>query len=327
MATPSTAITRTDLSAPFSEFELRANRQGFIAPQILRPRLVGVQAADIGKIPLEALLLSQSTIRAPGGAYKRGDFEFEKYSYATDESGWEEPMDDRTLAVYAGMIDAEEIHASRAMDFVLGEFERDVATAIYNTTTWTGAALTTAITNEWDDAANATPITDIIGARQKIIDGSGLYPNALICNRKQWEYLANVDSIVDRVKYTSEANQGNMRGAVAAVLDVDMILVAGGIKNTANPQATPSLASVWSDEYVMLARVATTDDPGEPCVGRTFIWTGDGPGVPGTDEELALVVEEYRDESVRSTIMRARNDRDVVIMYAAAAHLLSNAIT
>ena len=50
---PSTAITRLDLSATFAEFDLAASRKNFIGPRVLRPFLVGVQAADVGKLPIE----------------------------------------------------------------------------------------------------------------------------------------------------------------------------------------------------------------------------------------------------------------------------------
>ena len=75
----------------------------------------------------------------------------------------------------------------------------------------------------------------------------------------------------------------------------------------------------------MVACVAVTDDPQEPCVGRTFLWNEENAGV-GTDEELAVIVEEYREEGVRGSVIRARNDRDIVIMYKEAGHLLSNVI-
>jgi hypothetical protein len=39
-------------------------------------------------------------------------------------------------------------------------------------------------------------------------------------------------------------------------------------------------------------------------------------------EALAVVVEEYREESSRASVLRARNDRDIEIMYAEAGHLL-----
>lgn len=326
MAMPSTAITRYDLSAPFTEFDLRANRMGFIGPRVLRPRAVAIQSANIGKIPIEKLLSRRSTKRAPGAGYNRGDFEFTTYSYSVQEYGAEEPMDDARIAIYRDIIDAEAVHSERAQDAVLAEYERDCAAALYDTATWTGSALTTAINNEWDDHANATPIDDVRAAKEAVRAGSGLEPNALICNTWQFENLVNCAQIVDRIKYTARATQQEIAAAVADVLGIRYILAAGGYENTANPQQAASISRIWSNEYMMVARVAETDDPQEPCVGRTFVWTGDGPGAPGTGEELALIVEEYREESVRGGVIRARNNRDIVIMYPEAAHLLSNAI-
>lgn len=328
MALPSTAITRMDLASTWSEFDLAASRKKFIGPKALRPRIVGVQAADVGKIPIEALLLTKSDDRAPGAGYRRGDFEFTKFSYATDEHGWEEPLDDRTLAVFRDLIDAETIHAQRAVDFVLRNYEIACAALLYDTAVWTGAALATAITHEWDDHANAVPVDDVEAARLKVIAGCGMEPNALICNRKQAFHLGQCASIVDRIKYSGLDDPKNISlKALAECLQIEMILVAGGYKSTAKEGQDAVIATVWGDEYMMLAKVAVTDDPKEPCVGRTFMWSGDGPGAPGTEEEIAVIVEEYREENRRGSVIRARNDRDLVVMYAQAAHLFSNAIT
>lgn len=328
MALPSTAITRLELSATFSEFDLAMSRRNFIGPRVLRPRLVAQQAADIGKIPIEALLITKDDSRAPGAGYKGGDFEFTKFSYATDEHGREEPLDDRTLKVYQDVIDAENIHSQRAIDIVLRNYEIAAAAAIYDTSVWTGAALTTAITHEWDDATNAVPLTDIEAAKRKVRDGSGLEPNALICNRNQFWNLANTDQVVNRIKYWGgdDPKQINEQ-MIAAACDLDFILVSGGIKSTAKEGQSAVIAQVFSDEYAMVARVAVTDDPQEPCVGRTFMWSEENAGAPGSGEELAIIVEEYRKEGVRGSVIRARNDRDIVIMYKEAAHLLSNVTT
>jgi len=327
MAMPSSTITRYELGATFNEFDLAMSRKKFIGPKVLRPVMVGVQAADVGKIPIEALLLTRKDDRAPGAGYRRGDFEFSKYSYATDEHGWEETLDDRKLAIYRDILNAEQIHAQRAMDFVMRNYEIAVAAAVYNTTTWTGAALTTDITHEWDDHTNAVPVDNIEAARLKVIEGCGMEPNALICNRKQAFHLGQCANIVDRIKYSGKDDPKKIPlAALAECLQVDMIIVAGGYKNTAKEGQDVSISTVWGDENMMLAKVATGDDPQEPCIGRTFMWSGDGPGAPGSDEEIAVVVEEYREEARRGGIIRARNDRDLVIMYPQCGHLIGNAI-
>lgn len=324
MALPSTAITRLDLSATFSEFDLAASRLQFIGPKVLRPRLVGVQAADVGKIPLNQLLITKDDSRAPGGEYKRDDFEFDKFTYATDEHGREVPLDDRTLRIYRDILDAEDIQSQRAVDMVLRNYEIDIAAAIYDTAVWTGASRTTAVSSEWSSAANGKPRVDVENAKRKVRDGCGLEPNALVCNRLQFWNLANTDEIKDLIKYWGGDDPKRINEAmIAAALDLEFILVAGGIKNTANQGQSATLSRVWSDENVQVCRVATTDDPQEPCVGRTFMFSEENAGV-GSDEELALIAEEYREEKVRGSVIRVRNDRDIVIMYAAAGHMLSN---
>jgi hypothetical protein len=327
MATPSSTITRFDLSSTFSEFEVAAARQGFIGAKVFRPRLVPLQSADVGKLPIEQVLQDHDTSRARGAGYKRGHFEFETWSYKTEEAGWEEPVDERDRALYSDILDAEMVAGERALDFVLRKYERVAASTLYDTATWTGAALTTAITHEWDDHTNAVPITNIQNARQKIIDGCGLVPNALILNAKQLWHLTQCDQIVSLVKYTVNPFEMQIQ-AFANALQIPMLIVAGwnNIHNTANEAQTASLSAVWSDEYMMLAKVATSDDPREPCIGRTFVWSGDGVGAPGTGEQMPVVMEEYYSNEVRSDIYRVRTEYGFKVMYPQAAHLISNAI-
>ena len=123
MAMPSTVITRIDLSSTFTEFNQKMSRQGFIGPKVLRPRMVGIQAADVGKIPIEALLQQHDTNRASGSGYNRGDWNFTKYSYSCSEHGWEEPLDDRNIKIYQDIFDAEAIAAGRAEDIVMRDYE------------------------------------------------------------------------------------------------------------------------------------------------------------------------------------------------------------
>lgn len=330
MAVPSTVIKRFELGATFEEFNLAASRKGFIGPRALRPRVVGLQAADIGKIPIEALLQTRDDSRAPGAGYRRLDYEFESFSYSTKEKGIEAAIDDRTLAVYRDLIDAEVIASDSAKDAVLRNFEIACAAALYDTSVWTGAALTTGLSNAWSTHSSSAPIDNIFAAKQKVINGSGQEPNTLIMNDTQFFHCRESAQIVDRLKYSGMDDPKAIGPAqLAEMFDLDFVLVAGGggsvsLKNTANQGQAASLGRIWGDGYMMLAKVAVSDDPQEPCVGRTFLWSGDGnPGSPGSESELAVVMEEYRDESRRSTIMRARNDRDIVIMYPECGHLLT----
>lgn len=321
----SLATQRPDIAQSLEEFDLLAERQNFVGNRVLPFFGVGSQAGNFGKIPLEQLLQNADTKRAPGSGYARGSFQFETATYATEEHGWEEPIDDRERQMFAEYFDAQVLAANRAMGYVLRNAEKRIADAVFNTTTWTGASLTTGVTNEWDDSANATPIDDVEAAVQKVWDNSGLWPNALIVNRKVFRNLRNVDQITDRIAASGAGDRIKASDVTAEMLarvfDLDQVIVAGGAQNTAAEGQSASISSIWSDEYAMVARVATNPaDFREPCIGRTFHWAGDGSSEDGR-------VETYRSEERRADIVRVRHDVDEVILYPQAGHLLSNITT
>jgi hypothetical protein len=285
---------------------------------------VSLQASPFGKIPLEQLLQSPDTTRAPGSGYNRGKFTFTTDSYACVEHGWEEPIDDREAEMYAAYFDAEQVSAMRAMDFVLRAQEIRVAALLHNTTTYTGAALTTAITNEWDDFVNATPIDDVEAAVRKVYTGTGLWPNALQVNKKQFRNLRQCDQIIERIASFgagAPVKAADITAAqLAAVFDLEDVLIGSGSKNTALEGQTAVPGQIWSDEYAMVMRVCRTNDIREPGLGRTFHWGQDGSQIGGA-------VETYRNESVRSEMARVRHDTHEKLLYVEAAHLLSNVTT
>lgn len=321
MPSPSTSLAtqRPDLAASFEEFSLEADRQGFIGHRVLPVIDVAMQAGNFGKIPLEELLRDAETRRAPRSGYNRDDYNFEPATYACEEHGFEQPVDDRLKKMYANYFDAEQIATQRAFDRVLRNAEKRIAALLFNASTFTPQN----ITNEWDDYANAVPLTDVETAVRAAWTASGLWPNALVINKKVFRNLRNCAQIIDRVKYQGfvDVRAGNITAeALAAAFDLDMVLVAGGSQNSAKQGQAASISQIWSDEYAMVCRVATTNDFEEPCVGRKFHWAGDGSDVDG-------LVESYRDETKRSDIIRVRHDVDEVLLHTACAKLLDNVTT
>lgn len=328
MASPSTSLAtlRPDLADSFAEFDLAADQAGYIGQKVFPVVDVQSQAGVFGKIPLEQLLKNADTKRAPGSGYSRGDFTFENASYACQENGHEEVVDDREAKMYAEYFDAEVISTARAFGTVLRNAESRIASAVFNSTTWTGSGLTTAITNEWDTnhTANAVPITDVEAAVNKVYDGSGLWPNALVINRKVFRNLRNLDQVIERINSSGAGNASKPSDITAQMLaqvfDLDYVIVAGGSQNTANEGQAASVGQIWSSEYAMVCKIATSADFREPCIGRTFHWSEDGSMLGGA-------VETYRSEEVRGEVVRVRHDVDEIVLYPQAGHLLSNVTT
>lgn len=325
MPSPSSSLAtqRPDL-ATFFEFDLESEKAGYIATQVFPVVDVATQAGNFGKIPLEQLLQQRDTKRAPGSGYARGDWTFEPATYATEEHGAEEVVDDNEAKMYAEYFDAEMISTARAYSAVLRNAEARVADAVFNASTWTGAALTTSITHEWDDATNCVPLTDVEAAVQTIYDNSGLWANALIINRKVFRNLRNSAQMIDRIESSGAGSPAKPSDItvqmMAAAFDLEHIIVAGTSKNSAKEGQTASPTQIWSGEYAMVCKVANTGDMREPCIGRTFHWSADGSSIGGT-------VESYREEQVRGDVIRVRHQVDEVVLYPQAGHLLSNITT
>ena len=326
-ATPSSSLStlRPDLAA-FFEFDLEMQKRGYVSTRVLPVVETGLQSDNPGRVPIESLLFQADTKRASGSNYNRGSYRFETFSYATEENGWEEVVDERDAKRYRHLIDAEQVSAARAMDVVLRNQESRVASLVFNPTTWNGASLTTAITNEWDSnhKTNAIPIDDVEGAVRKVYEGSGLWPNALVINRRVFRNLRNLDQIVDRIQSAGAGSATKPADITAEMLakvfDLEYVIVAGSSRNNAAEGAAPAPTQIWSDEYAMVCKIATTNDMREPCIGRTFHWSEDGSSIGGT-------IEEYYEEQVRGKVIRVRHETDEVIMYAQAGHLLSNVTT
>lgn len=305
-------------------FDLEMQRRGYIATRVWPIVETGSQAGTFGKVTIESLLANASVDRANGSGYNRGTWKFDDAAYATKERGAEEVIDDRTLKMYRNYFDAEQVCTRRAYERVLSAQEKRVAAAVFNPTTYTGASLTTAVTNEWDDWTNATPIADVEAAVQAIWANSGLWANALIINRKVFRNLRNCAQVIDRIASSGAGSPTKATDVteqmLAAVFDLPNIIVAGTGQNTANEGQAATIAPIWSNEYAMVCRVAETNDFEEPCIGRTFHWAEDGSDPEGT-------VETYRDETVRSDVVRVRHDVDEQILHVVAGHLLSNITT
>ena len=322
MPSPTSALAtlRPDLAASFMQFDLEMDRRNFISQLLLPVIEVPNQAGNFGRIPLDQLLQNRNVDRAPGGGYNRGNWTFDPMTFATAERGAEEPVDDREAGMYRNYFDMEQICAMRALDAVLRAQEIRVAALIFNTTTWTGASLTTAIGTAWSDATNGTPITDVEAAVRKVYTNSGVWPNALVLSKKKFRDIRLSSQVKTLIAATGAGFPIRARDItidmLKAVFDLENILVAGGSKNTATEGQTATPDQLWDSTKAMVCRVAESNDIREPCLGRIFHWGEDGSEVGGT-------VETYRDEKVRSDVVRVRHDVQEQVLYTQMGHLLT----
>jgi hypothetical protein len=105
------------------------------------------KSADYPVIPTEAMLKIQDTKRAPTGHYPRSDWEFETKTYACEERGWEELVEDSEARDLRRLFDVEMAAAMRANEVIMRRQEYDIAALLFNATTFSGR--TSDVGTEW----------------------------------------------------------------------------------------------------------------------------------------------------------------------------------
>ena len=318
MPTPtnSNAIIRPELATCAFEYSMDSTKMGYIGSQVLPVFESDIEAGQYPVIPLEALLSIPETARADGSAYSRDDFQYGEDDFICKENGFESPIDDKQVKRLSRYFDAELVATQRCMNVILRRQEKRIADTLYNETNFTPHA----VTHAWS-ADNAVPLTDVNLGITAIEETTGLSPNTLIINKPTFRALGLCPALIDRIKYT---NPNVQRGQVSAQLlaqyfDVDRVLVAGGVYNSANKGLDGVISRIWSSTYAMLCITSSGGmDLREPSLGRTFMWTQDSP--------TPVVVESYREEQTRSNVIRARQNTAEKLTMKAAGYLLKGVL-
>jgi hypothetical protein len=296
---------------------MEASQRGFIGLELLPIFDVPEQSADYPLIPIESLIKLQETSRAPRGSYNRSDYNFETGTYTCEEHGWEELVDDVEASLYRRYFDAEEVAVKRAVDILLRGQEARIADAVMSTGNITG---TSNVATEWSTPSTATPRANVNTAKAAMRAASGLTPNVIAMSYKVFTNTMMIKEITDALQYTNPLQMGGeeaQKAILAQYFGVGKVIVGNAIKDSGKKGAAFTIADIWDDEYILLAKVSTGGpDLREPCLGRTFLWTADSPE--------NLVTEEYREEQKRSNVYRVRQNTDECFVFTGAGYLLGN---
>jgi hypothetical protein len=324
MPQPSTNVfeRREDLGMLFEEFDLAMNQEGFIGHRVMPLLPRGRSSGKFPRVTLGQLLQNLNTQRNPDGTYNRSKREFSDDNYETKEYGLEAPLDDRTIERYDDLIDAEVFEGQVIENSLLTDYERQVAALMFNATTFAGK--TAAVGTPWSTIATATPVTDVNTAITNVRTASGAKPNAVILNDVEFRNAIRCAQVIDNLKYQGfqDARPGEIsKQALAISLNVEEVIVAEGMYNTKEPGVTPVLADIWANDFVLVARVATTRNPMERCVGRTIMWDRES---ATNGDRMGVIAETYYEDARRGGVLRRRTDWGLKTLFLECGYLLTS---
>jgi hypothetical protein len=311
--TSSTTLQRPDLGELAYEYMEGPEGFGMMGLDILPIHPVEEKSADYPVIPNESILKVQNVKRQANGHYNRSDWEFEMKTYACEERGWEEPVERSESNDYSRLFSLEVEASNRANNVIMRSQEVDIATLLFNTTTFAGR--TAAVGTEWSTPASATPRANILAAQQ----ASLLWLDSGACSLKVFQNLVNTSEVKTALRYTNPIEMGGLeaqRRMVAQYLGLNNLYVSNAKKDSAKKGQATTGVDIWDDEYFLVFKRATTVSMREPALGRTMLWTKDSPSI--------LTVDQYEEPQSDSDIFRVRHNADEVVQFTGAGYLLSN---
>lgn len=154
--------------------------------------------------------------------------------------------------------------------------EIQFVTDFFTTSVW---ATDSTPTNLWSDFTNSDPIEDIETGKETILSVTGQMANTLVLGYQVFRKLKNHPDVIDRIKYTTGVSGRTVTpDLLAAMFDVDRVLVARAIKATNNEGETAAY-SFTHGKHALLCHVAPNPGLLTPSAGYTFSWQGVSDGL------------------------------------------------
>lgn len=179
--------------------------------------------------------------------------------------------------------------------------EKLFADAYFKTGVWTSeraghASTESATLTVFWDSTSSDPIARVRDAKRAVLESTGFEPNKLVLGKTVYDKLIDHPDIIDRLKYGQTAGRPAMAGreALAALFEVDEILISKAISNTAAEGATNAHSFILG-KHALLCYAAPAPGLMTPSAGYTFSWNGYmGAGAEGTR------IKQFRMENLAS---------------------------
>ncbi len=265
-------LTARDLhiDAPLTNMVIGYEPTGFIVDQIFPSVTVNKQSdkfyiwnkGDFFRIP--------NTMRSPKTKGRTVELSVSSDSYFADNYALvhEEPFEN--MANADAILASREKRVRNLKNLLYLDWENRVASQITSGSNL-GSYTTLSGTGQWSDYTNSDPVSDIETGKESIRSTTGLTANLMIVGHSVYRKLIHHPDIIDRIKYVQKGVV--TKDVLAAVFEVDRILVGDTIKNTGSEGLADSFTDLWGKNVVLAHVTGAPDAAGvDPSLGYSFRW-------------------------------------------------------
>jgi hypothetical protein len=256
------------------------NANNFVAAQIFPVVPVNKQADVYWKFSKDDFLRDEMKKRADATESAGTGFNVSTAPYLAEVYGLHKDLGDQVRANADSALNLETRSVQMLTQKALIKRDRIFMTKFMGTGIWgtdiagVASAPGGGQTIKWSVGASSDPISDISDAQTKILLNSGLEANVLVIAYGVYQALRKHPLIIDRIKYTMQADARNITPALLAQLfDVETVVVSKAVYNTAQEGAAGSYAFVMGNN-ALLAHRTPAPSLEEPTAGYIMSWNG-----------------------------------------------------
>ena len=193
-------------------------------------------------------------------------------NYFCDVWGLHHDIDDQIRANADAPINLDRDATELVTQQMLIKKEKLWATNFFTTGLWTGSSTATDIVpgTKWD-ATDSTPIGDMRTEINSIHTKTGFWPNTVVLAKDVWAAIQDNADFLDRIAITRDKIV--TPALLASVLEIERVLIAKAVENTAAEGASESMADMFADD-ALICYSESRPSIMKPTAGYTFSWTG-----------------------------------------------------
>lgn len=276
---PQPTSTDVHVSRPLSNISVAYQQDAadFIADRVFPQVPVAQQFNQYWKYSKGDFHRTEAKVRPPGTESAGSGWKLETDTYAAMVKAVHKDVDDQTRANADSVFNLDREATMFVTEQLLLRRDLDWIDKYFKTGVWTGGDVDGVASGvnageflQWDQGGS-TPIEDITEAGIKVHEGTGVRPNTLVISPYVYNALRNHSTILERIKYTE-------RGIVtadllASLFDVNRVLVANGVQNTALEGAAAAMSFI-APKHALLVYAAPSPGLMRVSGGYTFSWNG-----------------------------------------------------
>lgn len=290
------------------------------------------------KFPKGYFMRDEMEPRPLGGRPKSTGYELEKDTYSCEEEALEHKIDDRVRENADEPIAPDLRGMELLTEKALIHRDREWAADYFNSgpwdTTWKGVGKESEVKETkflrfdvyvlGEGAEQSKPIELFDELATQMRRKTGRRPNKLVLGADLYVVIKNHPEVVERVKYTMSPPAVVTPGILAALFDVEEVLIAESISNSAQEGQPDEIDFIVDSKSALLIYAAASPSIYTPSAGYTFAWTG---LIPGVTNSFGGVIQRGREELAHTDVLQIRTAYDMRATAADLGVFIENAIS